>query len=809
MSSEDQKLPARRGGDERRAPPTEYRGGGPPAEYAGDPYPQLDSELEGLDLRRYLHGLYRYKWLIVLGLLVAGGASYWVWRTTPIVYAVQGSLWIEDEGRSGTGPTIQTDGLLEGNAWIELLRSGMVLDSVVVAERLFLQAPSGFGAAFGAFSMTRAATPGAFELRVGPSGEEYVLASVAGATLEQGRMSEGIGRSLGWEWRPPAGTLPAGAVVPFTVRTPRDAARQLAGQLQMRLDREGNFLSVYLEGMNRERITSTVNEILERHVEVAAALKRARIDETLLILEEQLQLTEAELATAERELEEFRVRTISLPSDNSAPIAAGLEITRNPVFTNFFGMRIELEQIRQDRARLQAALDDFARTGEVRIEALELIEVARMSSELRRILDDLVDARSELRVLLDRYNEDYPLVQELMTQMRTIEQSSIPRVVRSLISELDAQTQSLDTRIAATTVDLEAIPPRTIEEGRRQRTVAITEDLYNQLRGRVETQRLAAASAIPDVRILDDAQVPQVPLEDNRLRLILMIFAGCLGAAMGGAILLDRTDATFRYATDVSRDTGIAILGSIPRIHGKQGKQGVLNAAQALEAFRELRIHVGFAYGSAGPITLTISSPAAGEGKSLISSNLAVAFAEVGQRTLLIDADTRRGDAHRLFGLRQAPGLVDYLKERSGEEIVQKTAHANLDFIGCGSRGISTPELLASPRMARFLGSLKQSYDVIIVDTPPLASGGDPLILSSLTGNLAVVIRTGSTEKHLTHAKLDQLSRLPIRVLGAILNDVDPNDGYHYYYASYLPGYEPVPADDEEDEVQLISERSS
>jgi capsular exopolysaccharide synthesis family protein len=376
--------------------------------------------------------------------------------------------------------------------------------------------------------------------------------------------------------------------------------------------------------------------------------------------------------------------------------------------------------------------------------------------------------------------------------------------VRSIIAELETQERMIDGRVSRASAELEAIPPRTIEEGRLERTASITEDLYNTLRQRVEQARLAAASAIPDVRVLDYAQVPSVPLEDNRLRFALMIFVGCLGAATGGALLLDRTDAKFRYATDVSRDIGLSILGSIPRIHGKGGKQGVLNAAQALEAFRELRIHVGFAYGSAGPITLAISSPAAGEGKSLISSNLAVAFAEVGQRTLLVDGDTRRGDAHRLFGVQQSPGLVDYLKNGTNLDVIQKTAHENLDFIGCGVRGISTPELLASSRMAHFVGTLKRSYDVIIMDCPPLASGGDPLILSTLMGNMAVVIRTGSTEKLLTQAKLDQLSRLPIRLLGAILNDVDPNDGYHYYYASYLPGYEPVPTEEDGEGVELL-----
>jgi Mrp family chromosome partitioning ATPase len=107
--------------------------------------------------------------------------------------------------------------------------------------------------------------------------------------------------------------------------------------------------------------------------------------------------------------------------------------------------------------------------------------------------------------------------------------------------------------------------------------------------------------------------------------------------------------------------------------------------------------------------------------------------------------------------------------------------------------------------MVTLIGSLKRKYDVIIVDSPPLASGGDPLILSSLTGNMAVVIRTGATEKQLAQAKLDQLSGLPIRVIGAILNDVEPGSRDHYYYSTYLPGYEPVPEGEDRSGVQLIS----
>jgi capsular exopolysaccharide synthesis family protein len=514
---------------------------------------------------------------------------------------------------------------------------------------------------------------------------------------------------------------------------------------------------------------------------------------------------ELELARAEQEYEQFRVTTISLPSDRSMPITPGLQITTNPVLSEYFQNRVEVEQLRRDRSRLESALASF-RSGPVRIEALELIPAAANASELRRILDELVSARSELRVLQDRYSDDYGPIQDLLAQLETIETRSIPRVVEGIIAELTAREQEMQSYVEESAAQLQQIPPRTIEEGRLQRRVTTTETLYNEIRGRVETARLAAASSIPDIRILDRATVSTRPSEDRRIPMAGLILLGCLGAAVGGALLLDHLDARFRYAADVSRGIGLDILGSVPRIETGRGRRGVLNAAQALEAFRELRIHIGFAHGAAGPITLTVTSPSAGEGKSLIASNLAVAFAEVGRRTLLIDGDTRRGDAHRLLGRERTPGLIDYLKDRSSDDIIQATDHANLDFIGSGSRGVSTPELLASPRMAYFIGTLKRTYDVIIVDSPPLASGGDPLILSSLTGNMALVIRTGSTEKALAQAKLDQLSRLPIRVLGAILNDVSANDAYHSYYGSYLPGYEPVPEGDEDPGAQLLSE---
>lgn len=796
-------------------PQTTAEAHGIPPAYVDDPFfNPYEAEEGGIDVRRYVLAVLRFKWLLVAALLVGSAGAWVAWSSVPVTYTARGNLWIEVERRGGSGgdvAPIRAGGLLESNAWIELLRSFSVLEPVVVELGLYVQPPPDYAPAFSSFTLAQDFVPGAYEMRVGASGQDFVLLTDDGALVQQADFGAPIGENVGFIWQPARGSFPPEATVEFSVLSVRDAAQDLSARLATGMDRDGNFLRLSLSGTDPRLITQTLNSLMERFYSVAADLKSSRLEETLLILEEQLDTMEIELARSEQSLEEFRVATISLPTDQSLAISPGLEATREPVFSSFFEDRLAVEQLQRDRTRLQATLEGFG-DGPIRIEALELIPAAAGSSELRSILDQLLEARSELRALRDRYADDYPPIQDLLVQIRTLESGAIPRVVQGIIAELATREREMQSYVDQAADELSEIPPRTIEEQRLRRRVATTENLYNEIRGRVETARLAAASSIPDVRILDQAQVPQRPTEDKRIFFAAAVIFGCLGLAVVGALLLDRMDARFRYAADVSRGIGLDILGSIPRIETGRGRRGVINAAQTLEAFRELRIHVSFAFGSAGPITVAITSPSAGEGKSLIASNLAVAFAEVGRRTLLIDGDTRRGDAHRLMGRDRTPGLVDYLKERSGDDIIQATDHQNLDFIGSGSRGVSTPELLASPRMAYFMGTLKRTYDVIIVDTPPLASGGDPLILSSLTGNLALVIRTGATEKGLTQAKLDRLSRLPLRVLGAILNDVSATNSYQsYYYPSYLPGYEPVPEGDDVESSggQLLAESVS
>jgi len=266
-------------------------------------------------------------------------------------------------------------------------------------------------------------------------------------------------------------------------------------------------------------------------------------------------------------------------------------------------------------------------------------------------------------------------------------------------------------------------------------------------------------------------------------------------------------DTRVRTPDEVMTAFRLPILGAIPKIRGGQtersGKVGIRNLGPVRESFRQLRTNLEYAYGAAGPMILTVSSSGMNEGKTLVTTNLGVSFAELGLRTIIVDGDTRRGDLHHFLGRERSPGLTDFLMSRaSQEEVIQSTGHEGLDFIPSGVRVSHSPELLSSRRMSDLLAALRASYDVILFDSPPLGAGADPLVLASITGNLLFVVRAGATDRDFAQAKMEPLERLPIRQIGIVMNDYVPDRISAYrHYGSYLAGYEaseePQPSRDE------------
>jgi tyrosine-protein kinase Etk/Wzc len=757
----------------------------------GPSFADRDGEL---DWRRVLGAIVRYKWLILLVTLVGGLAGAAATRFVKPQYQAQATIWIDQADRRGAdarGP-IRQGQLLEPDAWVDLLRSYIVLDRVVRDQRLFLVVPRpADSAALATFGVAERYRPGAYRLTVDSTGRSYILATEHGIELDRGVLGDSVGARFGFAWAPTVRVLGVGRTVRFSVATVRDAARRLAEDLEVSADQEGNFLHLGLRGANPARIAAIANAVAQRYVDVAAELKRQKLTELRKILDEQLASARQNLSDAEAALERFGVHTITLPSGR-AP--RGGDPDQDPAVKSFFDLQLERDQAQRDRDALERVVAQ-ARDSGVSPTALDAIGAVQHSADLTQALKELVTKQAELRTLRYQYTDAHPRVQRLVGDITTLERQTIPALAGSLANELAGRAAELGRRIDAGSRNLRQIPPHTIEEARLRRRVTLAETLYTTLQQRYEEARLAEASTIPDVRILDVAAAPQQPVKNTAPRLILVALVGSLGLAGLAAVLLDRADPRVRYPEQVSRDMGVPILGALPHLKSRRdGGNGAgrprEDVAQLVEALRGICLNLVYAYGTAGPMLVTITSPGPGEGKSFLSANLAHSFAEGGHRTLLVDADIRRGVLHRRLAARRRPGLTDCLRgEVPFEAIVQETAYPLLTLIGCGTRVHNAPELLSSPPMARLIHRARSAYDVILMDTPPLAGGVDPFVLGTLTGNLLMVLRTGQSHREMAGAKLEMLRRLPVRLLGAVLNDV-PADASYGYYSYYLPGYE-------------------
>lgn len=748
---------------------------------------------EPLDWGRLMAAVKRWRWLVAGTVAFGTIAGLVASRFVKPLFRAQATVWIDSRDRHEGGPApFQPGQLLDPEAWLDLMRSYAVLDEAARAERLYVHAPARTPPALmSTFAVADTFRAGAYRLVA--EGAGYRLETADGIELDRAAAGDSLGLSLGFRWVPPSGVLPTGAEAPFEVVPLRDAASQLAEQLQLHIDPDGNLLRLELEGTDRARLVRVLDRIAGRYVEVAGDLKRQKLTELTKILAEQLAGATADLVSAESTYEAFRTRTITLPSERAVAGAAttpagGGAGAGDPVVDRYFDLQGRRGQLQRDREAIERAL-----AGGLSVEALNAVPAARESRELGPALDELTAKQTELRGMRAKYSEAYPPVIELAERVRALRETTIPTLARALAADLRAREGIARRDVVAAGTDLRGIPARSLEEGRLRRTVALAEDLHNTLQQRHEEAVLAVASSIPDARILDHAAVPRAPIRDTALRIVALALFGSLGLGLMVAVMLDRFDPRFRYPSQIAKDLGLPILGAIPhvpslprRLRDRQDRE----VAPLIEALRGVRMSVLTAADQASPLVLTVSSPGSGDGKSFLASHIAFAFAEAGYQTVLVDGDIRRGRLHQRFGLERRPGLCDVLQGGvSLDAALRATDYPELTVLPCGARMHHAPELLGGPGMAVVMAELRRRYQVVICDSPPLSAGIDPYILAAATGRLVLVMRTGISHREMMSAKLSVLGRMPIDLLGVVMNDV-PTDPTYGYYSYYLAGYE-------------------
>jgi capsular exopolysaccharide synthesis family protein len=728
----------------------------------------------------------RFRWLIIAIVLAGTGIGLVATHFIKPVYNVTSTIWIRS-AENQREPN-QGKGIVEGQNWVELLTTNVVLDTVVVKEKLYLEPKSVEDTTlFKGFEGQWPWRPGEYVLQMSPNGSSYVLKDKAGITLETGRAGQPIGAKIGMRWQPSARLLGRDRKIEFSLVTPRDASKALAMNLVSNLAQDGSFLRISLSGNDPARLTRTLNLVDTQFVKVAGDLKNKEITAQAKSLEEQLATVGDQLKEADGRLESYKAATITKPSEGTA-VSPATGITQNTVMTDYFQKRVELDQIKNDQQRLADALQK-ARNGQKITDELQTIPSVLKAPELNRSLAALGTAEQELEALNFRYTPQSPNVQQAQAKVDTLRQQVVPTYINALSNALKAQAMALSSQINQASAEIRQIPGRMITEQQLTRDRDILAQMFANIQLQYQNARLMEASSTPDVQVLDPAVPPQRPSSNSAIMLVLAAFAISLGLALGLAVLLDRLDKRFRYPEQVTRELGLSILGAVPAIRQVRGEQSPEEAAQVVEAFRTIRMNIAHAYGAAGPVMLTVSSPSPGDGKSLVSSNLALSFAEAGYRTLLIDGDIRRGELHRMFSIDRRPGLLDHLSgQGSLDTVLRATTHQNLSVIACGTRHHHGPELLGSAAMRDMMAALKNRFNVIIVDSPPLGAGIDPFVLGTATGNMLLVLRSGETEREMAENQLKLMDRLPIRLLGAVLNSVNTSDNAYKYFR-YVYGY--------------------
>jgi capsular exopolysaccharide synthesis family protein len=208
------------------------------------------------------------------------------------------------------------------------------------------------------------------------------------------------------------------------------------------------------------------------------------------------------------------------------------------------------------------------------------------------------------------------------------------------------------------------------------------------------------------------------------------------------------------------------------------------------EVYHKLRMSILLARADEPPVTLLFTSSMAGEGKTITTTNTAIMFARMGSRVLVMDADLRQPSCLRALRVESDRGLSDYLAGLVPlEQVIAPTSVPNLSVLGAGSKPPSPTELIGSRKMAHTLALLKQEYDFIFIDSPPVVPVSDAVVLSTMVDGLIFIVRGQNTPKEIVRDALAQLSQKNSKILGMVLNRVDMRSPeYRYYYRYYASG---------------------
>jgi polysaccharide biosynthesis transport protein len=498
-------------------------------------------------------------------------------------------------------------------------------------------------------------------------------------------------------------------------------------------------------------------------------------------LEERLQQLKGKLEESEKQL--------VLYAEQKGIINVGDD--KNLAVTDLEAINSKLAEVHSQRLKNELLWKRAKQTGGFGLKEILDSPAIQENRKLRTAL------AAQYQQKLAIYKPAFPEMLQIRNQIAELDrqaETEIQAIKSSIESTYLASKQeeeSIQSQLRQTKTDVVEQRNSNIDYTILKREVDTNRSLYDGLLQRYKEIGVAGAVGNNNISIVDSAALPRFPRTPNLPRNLMMgLFAGILLGLLA-AFALDYMDDSFKSPEDIERSIGLPVIGVIPKpALGFGVDEELLNARSGMaEAIRSLRTGLQFATSDGLPKALLVTSSKPSEGKTTTSIALAKSLASIGLNVLLIDADLRNASIHRKLNCSNELGLSNYLTgHKLPEEVVQSTDTEGLVVMASGPLPPNPVELLSGPRLVSLLTLGQQSFDIVVIDGPPIMGLADAPLLASMANATLLVVAAGETRRHTAKIALKRVQFARGNVIGALLSKFDVKQagyGYGYGYGDY------------------------
>jgi len=569
--------------------------------------------------------------------------------------------------------------------------------------------------------------------------------------------------------------------------------------------KKDEMINVSFTSPYAEEAANIVNNVVDAYITAHNERKRNTLAEVVKLLKE-------EKVKAEDELTE-RLKAMADYETQHENLAFGTSPESNIILTELVRCSAELGTAKYDTIDSQSyyqaiqkmaanplALRRFVETQRNGIYVASADEATALRADLLRLRRARADSLHELKSSAPQIaalDAELQRLEQQVTQLDSEFAASVLAAAQERSLEAQAKQALLQAAFDAQCEEAVELNNQLVLYAILQSEYERTKNFADILDDRIRVISVGPQAASLNVEIIEVAEPSAIPSQPQKAR--TMGLAMCLGlfAGVGLGLLREWKDQRLRSTQEISALLGLPVLGAVPAMTSPKQtvairgqKVRISPESRTAEAFRTVRTAVFFGAPKDEARTILITSPIPGEGKTTTVSNLAIAMAQAGQKTLVLDADFRRPTQHRIFSLdRRAKGLSSVLAgEIDLDEAIEHLGVENLDVLTCGPDVPNPAEMLNSNRFAEIITTLARQYDRILIDSPPVIAVTDAQILAALCDLTVLVLRAEKSTCRVSMQACESLLGVDGRILGVIVNDV-PRKGDRYGYYGYASTY--------------------